>query len=100
MYEFSLCVEGKELSDQFVTGFVVSAGDDDSCPLFSEGKSRGTSDAREGASDQNNGGIHSELLGGQFMGQLRLTVKYVRPYYSCQVISLTWQNRLNSGCRP
>jgi len=31
------------------------------------------------------------------MDQLRLTVKFGRPYYSCQAISLTRQNRLNSG---
>ena len=33
----------------------------------------GSSNAREGASDQNNGVCISELLGGQFMGQRAAT---------------------------
>jgi hypothetical protein len=65
-----LSADGAKFSDQFLAGFVASAGDSDTRTLFREGQGGGSSNAREGASDQNNRGIHSELLGGQLMGQL------------------------------
>src|SRR2546422_3486663 len=63
MHVFRLRVESAELSHQILAGFVASTRDNDACPLFREGQGGGSSNAREGASDQNNGGIHSELLG-------------------------------------
>src|ERR1700732_5404436 len=61
---FRLRVEYAELSDQILAGFVASARDNDARTLFREGQGGGSSNAREGSSDQNNRGIHSELLGG------------------------------------
>jgi hypothetical protein len=61
-----------KFTDQFLVGFAASAPDNDVRTLFREGNRGGPSNAREGASDQNNGRIHSEFLGGQFMGQSRL----------------------------
>src|SRR5712671_3183208 len=62
-----------KFSDQFLAGFVASARDNDARTVFRESQGGGSSNTREGAGDQNNGGIHSELLRGQFMGQLGLT---------------------------
>src|ERR1700731_3814160 len=78
---FRLRVESAEFSHQILAGFVASARDNDARALFREGKGGGSSDAREGAGDQNNGDIHSELLGGQFVDQLEPCVQiwtYVR----------------------
>src|ERR1700680_1641488 len=57
-----LRVEYAELSDQISAGFVASTRDNDARALFREGQGGGSSDAREGASDQNNGGVHGILL--------------------------------------
>jgi hypothetical protein len=50
-----------------MAGFVASTRDNDARTLFREGQGGGSSDAREGASDQNSWGIHSELLGRQLL---------------------------------
>jgi hypothetical protein len=57
-----LSASGAKLSDQSLPAFVASAGDSDTRTLFREGQGGSSSNAREGASDQNNRGIHSELL--------------------------------------
>ena len=59
---FRLRVEAAELSYQILAGFVASTRDDDARTLFREGQGGSSSDAREGASDQNNGGVHKILL--------------------------------------
>src|SRR5690242_1218557 len=64
LHVFRLRIEPAELSRQILAGFVASTSNDDPRALFREGQGGGSSNAREGASDQNNGGIHSELLGG------------------------------------
>src|ERR1700730_9893122 len=70
IHVFRLRVESAGLSHQIFAGFVASTRDNDARTLSREGQGGGSSNAGEGASDQNNGGIHSELP-GQFMGQLR-----------------------------
>src|SRR5216683_3272752 len=60
IHVFRLRVESPKLSHQILAGFVASTRDDDARTLFREGQGGGSSDAREGASDQNNGGIHGE----------------------------------------
>jgi hypothetical protein len=62
IHEFRLRVESAELSHQIVAGFVASTRDNDARTLFREGQGCGSSNAREGASDQNNGGVHEILL--------------------------------------
>jgi len=69
IHVFRLRVESAELSHQILTGFVASTRDNDARTLFREGQGGGSSDARKGASDQNNGGIHSELLWRAIVGQ-------------------------------
>src|ERR1700730_13120298 len=68
-----------KFSDQFLAGFVASARDNDARTVFRESQGGGSSNTCEGAGDQNNGGIHSELPGGQFMGQLGLTGVSITP---------------------
>src|SRR3984893_7979293 len=70
-----------EFSRQISAGFVASTRDNYVRTLFREGDCGGSSNAREGAGDQNNGGIHSELLGGQLMDQLRADLEDGRTYY-------------------
>jgi hypothetical protein len=67
IHVFRVRVESAELSHQILAGFVASTRDNDARTFFREGQGGGSSNAREGASDQNNGGIHSELLGRQFV---------------------------------
>src|SRR5713101_1841462 len=73
MHVFCLHIKSAEFSHQILAGFVASTRDNDAHPLFGEGQGGGSSNACEGASDQNNGSSHRVLLGGQFMGQLRST---------------------------
>src|ERR1700730_10063880 len=65
---FRLRVESAELSHQILAGFVATTRDNDARTLFREGQGGGSSNAREGASDQNNGPMHSELLGRAIYG--------------------------------
>src|SRR5580704_15060816 len=64
IHVFRLRVESAELSHQISADFVTSTSDNDARPLFREGQGGGSSNARKGASDQNNRGIHREFLGG------------------------------------
>jgi hypothetical protein len=64
---FHLRVDSVELSHQISARFVASTRDDDARTLFRESKGSGSSNARKGASDQDNCGIHGELLRGQFL---------------------------------
>jgi hypothetical protein len=68
-----------KFSDQFLAGFVASARDNDARTVFRESQGGGPSNTREGAGDQNNGGIHSKLPRGQFMGQSELTGVRITP---------------------
>src|SRR5260370_37543965 len=60
IHVFRLRVESPKFSHQILAGFVASTRDNDARTLFREGQGGGSSDARQGASDQNNGGIHGE----------------------------------------
>src|SRR5712692_10532053 len=60
IHVFRLRVESAELSHQIMAGFVASTRDNDARTLFREGQGGSSSNARQGASDQNNGGIHGE----------------------------------------
>jgi hypothetical protein len=62
VHVFRLRVESAELSHQILAGFVPSTRDYDARTLFSEGQGGGSSNAREGASDQNDRGVHELLL--------------------------------------
>src|SRR4029077_5521789 len=55
---FRLRVESAELSHQILAGFVASARDNDVRTLFREDQGGGSSNACEGARDQNNRCIH------------------------------------------
>src|ERR1700732_2550875 len=77
---FRLRVESAELSHQILAGFVASTRDNDARTFFREGQGGGSSNARKGAGDHNNGAIHSELLEGHFMVLLRLTVMTIWTY--------------------
>jgi hypothetical protein len=59
---FCLRAKGAEFCDQFFAGVVATTGDDDVCTFLGEGQGGGSSDAREGTSDQNNRGVHEKLL--------------------------------------
>src|ERR1700674_4108207 len=58
IHVFGLRIESAKLSHQISAGFVASTRDTDARTLFREGQGGGSSNAREGSSDQNNGGIH------------------------------------------
>src|SRR5713226_3751556 len=62
IHVFRLRVESAELSHQILTGFVASTRDNDARTLFREGQGGGSSNARDGSSDQNNRGVHEILL--------------------------------------
>src|SRR6266852_2428064 len=62
-----LRVESAEFSHQILAGFVASARDNDARTLFREGQGGGSSNACEGASDQNNRCVHGILLSIYFL---------------------------------
>jgi hypothetical protein len=77
-----------------LAGFVATAGEGDSRTFFREGQGRGSSNTRDGAGNQNNGGAHRELLEGQLIGRSKINM-------DVRIISVkrsqSPQNWLNSG---